>query len=643
MFIKSYGALLGCLLYVSTATATPDCTNNTCAGKQTCTVGTDADDFCEIDPTTVVSIAEIAEHSFVAVSIPLTVNITVTDDLFFDNISTSAQTTIDYSSAPEAFHPITIGSVDTAAQNRSVSFGFGIYRPDEDNSIDRIEIVSGSLRINSGATMALDIPAGPGFASTLTKNISLANLPVGANIVELASSDDVGALSDPVLLMFPRYPLPAENIDAVTITTVEAYFGSPPTVGSGTALTATSDVYQGALLSSTMLPPNSYQIVGLRAQDSDSALEMVALGLPVTDSDGDGIADMLDAFPNSALDYLDTDNDGTGNLTDSDDDGDGVPDDMDAFPLDSSETVDTDGDGTGNNADTDDDGDGLADDYETGKGLNPLISNAGMDTDGDGVSDLEEFALGIDPVVADSDGDGISDGDELAAGLDPSTPDDAVVASQLVTPSATVLKLTPGATATVSWDYNTSDGIAGLSGMVLRVHYDSRVLTWLATDSPLGTGFVSRTEIADSLDLDRDPDTNSYIEYEWNDPLNAWPGVLPSELLTAQFSLKANGLVDPFHFTIIRLSNGAAPQRIEGNIVTRYRVSGEPIRVGLGDSVFSLDVTGDGEFDPFSDGVIINRFLLGYPVEDIATDVELTGATRTRQQIFDLLQQSRIL
>jgi PKD repeat protein len=47
--------------------------------------------------------------------------------------------------------------------------------------------------------------------------------------------------------------------------------------------------------------------------------------------------------------------------TPSDDDGDGVADVDDAFPLDASESVDTDSDGIGNNADTDDDGDGVAD------------------------------------------------------------------------------------------------------------------------------------------------------------------------------------------------------------------------------------------------------------------------------------------
>jgi len=57
-------------------------------------------------------------------------------------------------------------------------------------------------------------------------------------------------------------------------------------------------------------------------------------------------------------------------VTITDSDGDGVPDEEDAFPNDPSETADTDGDGIGNNADTDDDNDGVLDvddDYPLGR------------------------------------------------------------------------------------------------------------------------------------------------------------------------------------------------------------------------------------------------------------------------------------
>ena len=89
------------------------------------------------------------------------------------------------------------------------------------------------------------------------------------------------------------------------------------------------------------------------------------LGCP--DMDGDGIVDDLDD---------DKDGDGTANIDD-------------AFPDDSSEWADTDLDGFGNNIDPDDDDDGKADQDEIDCGSDPLDSESlPADEDGDGICDL---------------------------------------------------------------------------------------------------------------------------------------------------------------------------------------------------------------------------------------------------------------
>ncbi len=64
---------------------------------------------------------------------------------------------------------------------------------------------------------------------------------------------------------------------------------------------------------------------------------------PRTDTDGDGVPDRDDAFPNNHRESVDTD-------------GDGVGDESDAFPEDPEETRDSDCDGVGDNADDEFDG-----------------------------------------------------------------------------------------------------------------------------------------------------------------------------------------------------------------------------------------------------------------------------------------------
>lgn len=119
--------------------------------------------------------------------------------------------------------------------------------------------------------------------------------------------------------------------------------------------------------------------------------------LETVDSDGDGVGDNGDAFPNNAQETTDSDGDGTGDNSDAfvnnkdasiDSDGDGAPDawnascdascqqasslQLDAFPTNPNEWLDTDGDGEGNNTDTDSDNDGFSNQEEIAQGTDPL-------------------------------------------------------------------------------------------------------------------------------------------------------------------------------------------------------------------------------------------------------------------------------
>ncbi len=161
---------------------------------------------------------------------------------------------------------------------------------------------------------------------------------------------------------------------------------------------------------------------------------------PNGDNDGDGIDNLSDPYPNgdpdadadgivdgvdncvsvANADQADNDSDGQGNACETDDpsvidsDGDGVVDASDICPADANaDQLDTDGDGTGDVCDATPNGD-----------VTPTPDPATVDTDSDGLTDAKEAELGTDPKVADTDADGVSDGDEITNGTDPNDPKD---------------------------------------------------------------------------------------------------------------------------------------------------------------------------------------------------------------------------
>ena len=156
------------------------------------------------------------------------------------------------------------------------------------------------------------------------------------------------------------------------------------------------------------------------------------------DADGDGYGDNpdgnnADAFPNDSSEWADSDDDGVGDNADAfpndatetaDRDNDGVGDNTDAFPEDGTESVDTDMDGVGDNADafpndasqtTDRDGDGYGDNIQgTNPDQFPDVRTQWADADGDGYGDnpngTNADAFPADAFEwVDSDMDGVGD------------------------------------------------------------------------------------------------------------------------------------------------------------------------------------------------------------------------------------------
>jgi len=202
----------------------------------------------------------------------------------------------------------------------------------------------------------------------------------------------------------------SESFGFTTLATGETYDSASTWKWFGNrraAITDTSGQCLGVAVMTEEGVVNEYEIT----QD------LVNGGTSPLDSDGDGVIDSQDAFPNDPTETLDSDGDGVGNNSDAfpndasesvDTDGDGMGDNSDAFPNDASESVDTDGDGVGNNSDA-----------------FPNDASESVDTDGDGVGNNSDAFPNDASESVDTDGDGVGDNSDLF----PNDPNNGVVQS----------------------------------------------------------------------------------------------------------------------------------------------------------------------------------------------------------------------
>ncbi len=113
---------------------------------------------------------------------------------------------------------------------------------------------------------------------------------------------------------------------------------------------------------------------------------------------------------------------------------------------------------------------------------------------------------------------------------------------QVVEPVAPTLAAAPGETVVVAARYDTSDANPALTGLGLRLHFNSSVLRWVGFDRLLPDGLVAADAqpVADTADYDGDPTTDAYVAVAWVSVVGQWPAVLPTELFSARFEV-----VDP--------------------------------------------------------------------------------------------------
>ncbi|MDC1329070.1 thrombospondin type 3 repeat-containing protein, partial [Pseudomonadales bacterium] len=342
-----------------------------------------------------------------------------------------------------------------------------------------------------------------------------------------------------------------------------------------------------------------------------------------SDTDADSFSDKVDNCPlTTNEDQLDTDKDGVGNVCDSDDDGDSVPDASDAFPLDATETVDTDSDGTGNNSDTDDDGDGVPD---TADGYALISLGALLDNDSDGFPDNcgeDCLATGM-TADSDDDNDGVEDtSDAFPLDVTETVDSDADGVGD-------------------NADAFPNDATESLDSDSDSVGDNADNCPSLSNSDQLNTDGDSEGDACDSDD-DNDGFTDDQEELDGTNPKSRFSCKSGCFSFDVDENLEAQPLTDGL--LVIRHLFGFSGDSLTSGAVSGEagRDSSEAITGYLTDAVSELDIDGDGESKPLTDGLLLIRYLFGFSGDSLISGAIGTGATRDTADEVEAYIEERV-
>ena len=166
-----------------------------------------------------------------------------------------------------------------------------------------------------------------------------------------------------------------------------------------------------------------------------------------------------------------------------------------------------------------------------------------------------------------------------------------------------------GGAISIPADYTTSDNDNTLTGLTLRMHFDSSKLTFNGVDNVFQTGFSQQQLQDDTQDLDNDSSTDKFVNVLWFDVSGNWTGQpSPTRLYDANFTLAEGlsvGTVTTVNFT--------------GQPAISHSFCGESLDVTVVPP-FCLDVDDDGQALPLSDGILIIRYLAGFAGQPLVED-----------------------
>lgn len=108
---------------------------------------------------------------------------------------------------------------------------------------------------------------------------------------------------------------------------------------------------------------------------------------------------------------------------------------------------------------------------------------------------------------------------------------------QVITVDPNDLITSPSESLELTVSYTTIDPVdPTLTGLGLRLHFDSNALEFNDITEILEFGFIGSSVMPDTEDFDSDVNTDSFILLSWVDIFGNWPNSVPIDLYTIDFT-----------------------------------------------------------------------------------------------------------
>jgi hypothetical protein len=191
-----------------------------------------------------------------------------------------------------------------------------------------------------------------------------------------------------------------------------------------------------------------------------------------------------------------------------------------------------------------------------------------------------------------------------------------------------------GESVTIPVMYQAEDD-SQISSLSFKLYFNSELLQWNQVNDLVSTGLLGGmdTVYEDTDDNDNNALTDSYLQVTWFDLSNNWPGESGEiKLFDIEFVLLQDLAEDTTSLSIMG---------DEAGISSGYKVVAEPIDIAMVSNLFSLDVNGDGKVSLPIDGFIILRSMVGFPAPALASNDDMFDASRTRDEMAELLNNAK--